>query len=216
MKYIIMAGGIYPEFEKPRQLTKVFGEPLVGRTIRLLKENGIEDIAISSTLEGFDGFGVPVLKHDNDFDLSRLDECWWLDAFYPMDEPVCYIFGDVYFSPRAIKTIVDYTVEDVMLFASGPWTFGKAYIKEWGEPFAFKVENTGYFHRCIEITKDRHRAGMFVRHPVSWELWQVIRGTQLNIIKSNYVQINDYTCDIDHPQDARMIELNITKCGLST
>ena len=48
MKYIIMCGGNYETFETPRQLTKIKGEPLVARTIRLLQEQGVEDIAISS------------------------------------------------------------------------------------------------------------------------------------------------------------------------
>ncbi len=214
MRYIIMCGGIYPQFEKPRQLTEIFGETLVERTIRLLRENGIEDIAISTTSDAFNSFGVPVLRHANTFD--QFKGGWWVDAFYPADEPVCYIFGDVYFSPQAIKTIVEYTVEDVMFFASGPYAFGMGYIKDWSEPFAFKVEDVKYFQRCIKITKDRQRDGIFLRHPISWELWQVIRGTEMNVIKNNYCQINDYTCDIDQPEDARMIELNITRYGLST
>ena len=214
MKYIIMCGGIYPQFKKPRQLTEVFGETLVERTIRLLRENGIEDIAISTTSDEFNDVGVEVLRHDNKYHYTVNTD--WLDAFYPTNDPVCYIFGDVYFSPAAIQTIVNYKVDDVMFFASGPYAFGQGYIKDWSEPFAFKVENAGYFHRCVAITKDRKREGMFIRNPISWELWQVIRGTELNVIKNNYCQINDYTCDIDEPEDAKRIELNITKYGLST
>ena len=48
MKYIIMAGGNYKEFETPKQLLKVKGERLIDRTIRLLKENNVDDIAMSS------------------------------------------------------------------------------------------------------------------------------------------------------------------------
>ena len=206
MKYIIMAGGIYPEFEKPRQLTEVFGEPLVERTIRLLRENGIEDIAISSTLEGFDGFGVPVLKHDNDFDLSRLDECWWLDAFYPMDEPVCYIFGDVYFSDEAIKKIVETETSGIEFFASKP-PFPKEYTKPWAEPFAFKVADTAYFKTCIERVKNYLRQGLWKRDPIAWEMWQVVKDTKLNVINyNNYIAINDYTCDIDCEKDIERLK----------
>ena len=56
MKYIIMCGGKYDLFTTPKQLTKINGEELVARTIRLLKENGIEDIAISSKDKRFDKF----------------------------------------------------------------------------------------------------------------------------------------------------------------
>ena len=62
MKYIIMCGGNYPQFEKPKQLLEVNGEVLVERTIRLLKENGVEDILISTNSDKFDYLGLPILK----------------------------------------------------------------------------------------------------------------------------------------------------------
>ena len=43
---------------------------------------------------------------------------------------------------------------------------------------------------------------MFKRNPIAWELWQVIKNTPLNQIDyTNYVAINDYTCDIDSEED---------------
>ena len=99
MIYIIMCGGTYNYWETPRQLTKINGEPIVARTIRLLKENGVNDIAISSNNPIFEQFGVPVLRHENNYVATRLGQynTCWVDAFYPTNEPVCYIFGDVVF-----------------------------------------------------------------------------------------------------------------------
>ena len=203
MKYIIMCGGIYPQFKKPRQLTEVFGEKLVERTIRLLRENGVDDIAISTTSDAFNSFGVPILQHDNKYHYTVNTD--WLDGFYPMDEPVCYIFGDVYFSPQAIKTIVEYKVDDVMFFASGPYAFHIAYIKDWSEPFAFKVVDTEKFREAIRKTNELE--SLFRRKPIAWELWQVIKGHPLNVIRyDSYVAINDYTCDVDNAYDLEKIE----------
>lgn len=213
MKYIIMCGGIYPQFDKPRQLTEVFGETLVARTIRLLRENGVDDIAISTTSDEFNDFGVEILRHDNKYHYTVNTD--WLDAFYPTNDPACYIFGDVYFSPAAIQTIVNYKVDDVMFFASGPYAFGRGYIKDWSEPFAFKVEKPTEFQYCIELTKQYKEQGKFNRNPIAWELWQVIRNTTLNVIRNNYCQINDYTCDIDEPEDAKRIENSIQHLELS-
>lgn len=209
MKYIIMCGGKYPEFDTPRWCLEVFGEPLVARTIRLLKEAGVEDIAISTQCAQLKRFGVPLLSHDNGFVVDDRDT-FWVDAFYPMDEPVCYIFGDVFFSPQAIQTIVNYTVDDVMFFAHGIGVYTYNYIKDWGEPFAFKVMDTDYFKKCIEMTKEYDRQGLWQRMPVSWELWQVIRGTKLNQIVRNYAEINDYTCDVDHKEDIEHIQLMVS------
>ena len=209
MKYIIMAGGDYPKWETPRQLTEIHGEPIVARTIRLLKENGIKDIAITAQDPRFEQFGVPVLHHENKYIWGKdkiEDHSYWVDAFYPTENPACYLMGDVFFSPFAIRSIVEYTGEDIMFFASGMCN-GKGYTKPWAEPFAFKVFNQTRFREAIAITKAYQDRGMFRRKPVSWELWQVIKGTQLNTIVLNYHAIDDYTCDVDSPEDAKKLEL---------
>ena len=207
MKYIIMAGGIYPRWETPRQLTEIHGEPLVARTIRLLKENGVDDIAITSHDERFKQFGIPVLQHDNGFISEDGGRTYWVDAFYPTNEPVCYLMGDVFFSRSAVEMIVNYEQgEDIMFFASA-FCNGKGYIKPHAEPFAFKVWNQTRFKESIAITKTYQDKGMFNRRPIAWELWQVIKGSPLNIIAINYKVIDDYTCDIDDPSDAKRIEL---------
>jgi len=207
MKYIIMCGGDYTKWEKPRQLTEIKGEAIVARTIRLLRENGVNDIAISSNNEAFEGYGVPVLKHKNSFYVEdRVQEGYWVNGFYPIDGPVCYLFGDVVFSEEAIKKIVETPTDDIEFFASRP-PFCEAYTKQWAEPFAFKVVNNNHLRDAIDKVIELHKLGKFKRHPIAWELWQVIKGTPINLIEyCNYIVINDYTCDIDYPGDAAKIE----------
>ena len=117
MKYIIMCGGTYKDFKTPKQLLKVNGEVLVERTIRLLKENGITDIAISTNNPAFDYLDVPIYHHNNKFiscgkQETKKSEFSWLNAYYPTDEPCCYLHGDVYFSDEAIQKIINTEVED--------------------------------------------------------------------------------------------------------
>lgn len=201
MKYIIMCGGDYHS-DIPKHLLTVKGEPIVARTIRLLRNNGITDISISATDDRFEQFGVPVLRHDNRYG----DGGMWLDAFYPTTDPACYVFGDVVFSPAAIKTIVETDTNCIQFYASTP-PFSNMYHKNWAEPFAFKVRDQEYFHKCIERTKEYGNQGKFHREPVSWELWQVIKGGPLDWIDyTNYQPINDYTCDVDYPSDLDQIE----------
>lgn len=208
MKYIIMCGGQYDKWEnKPKQLVKIHGETLVERTIRLLRNNGVEDIAISSNNKVFEQFGVPVMWHENNYRLGiEQDYGHWLDGFYQTNEPTCYIFGDVVFSPAAIKTIVETDTKDIEFFASAP-PFDRRYSKKWAEPFAFKVVDTKKFFGSIEKAKEYEKQEKFYRKPVSWELWQVIKGTPLaKIDYTNYTVINDYTCDIDSPEDILKFE----------
>lgn len=198
MKYIIMCGGHYERWKSPKQLTLVHGEPVVGRTIRLLRETGIRDINISTDNEAFRKLGVPLLKHDN--------RDAWVDAFYPSDRPACYIFGDVVFSPEAIRKIVETETDSIRFFASCP-PFAPGYIKKYAEPFAYKVADQARFRSAINFVKANIETGIFDRHPIAWELWQVINGWNVRDINyGSYDVINDYTCDIDSPGDAERIE----------
>lgn len=206
MRYIIMCGGTYTQWTVPRQLIEIRGEPIVARTIRLLRENGIEDIAISSNNPIFDGFGVTVLHHDNGYNATGFHNFtgYWADGFYPTDDPVCYLFGDVVFSPEAIRTIIRTDTRDVMFFASAP-PFSPDYHKRYAEPFGFKVVNQEHFRRSIEEVKRFYTEGRFGRKPIAWELWNVIKGGDLNRIDyGSYTAINDYTCDIDYPDEAQI------------
>lgn len=206
MKYIIMCGGNYPHWETPRQLTEIHGEALVARTIRLLRSKGVEDIAITAQDARFENFGVPVLHHENNYDYSDNGQSYWIDAFIPLDEPACYLMGDVFFSEFCIASIVNYQQgEDIMFFASA-FCHGKGYPKPWAEPFAFKVWNQERFKEKIAETKYLQDQGKFRRRAVSWELWQVIKGTKLNEIAINYQVIDDYSCDIDQAGDIAQIE----------
>jgi len=216
MKYIIMCGGNYKHWETPRHLSVVMGEELVARTIRLLKENGIEDIAISSDNPIFEKFNVPVLKHDNYYNCRwhDIESGEWFNAFYPTDEPVCYIFGDVYFSDEAIKTIVETKTDDIEFFGSRE-PFADNYIKDHEEPFALKVANQEHLHKAIEKTRELEKEGKFWRKPIMWELWTVIKDTPLQTepgkYPAEYTVINDYTCDVDWLEDIRKLEARLSK-----
>ena len=212
MKYIIMCGGRYRDWKTPKQLLKVKGEAIVARTIRLLREAGVEDITISANDPRFDAFGVPVLHHDNEyyFRNSKSADGYWCNAFYPMDEPACYVFGDVVFSPAAIRRIVVTRTDSIEFFASAK-PFAPEYPKKWVEGFAFKVTDQARFHESIRRMKEIGHTCW--RSPLSWDLWALIRGRRIDIddYKVDYTVINDYTCDIDHPQEIKELEKRIPR-----
>ena len=197
MIYIIQCGS-EPSNPKPKQLNIVNDEAVLTRTIRLLRENGITDLYLSTNHPAFEQFGLPILRHENNFYNDRSG--MWVDGFYPTEEPACYIFGDVVFSPEAIKTIIETDTNDIEFFASAP-PYDPRYFKPYAEPFAFKVQNQVHFRQAINQVKDLKK--WFSREPIAWELWQVIKETPLNCINfKNYTVINDYTCDVDVPEDA--------------
>lgn len=199
MKYIILCGSNHQYINGvPRQLVTIKGERILDRTIRLLRDNGISDMAITSLDHSFDDCGIEVINYDSNGP--------WINCFLPRSEPTCYIFGDVYFSFKAIETIVQTQTDDIEFFASAP-AFAPEYSKPWGEPFAFKVVNQEHFHEAIKTVKELTLQNAWRRDPIAWELWQIIKKTPINIINyHNYITINDYTCDVDCEADVISIE----------
>lgn len=198
-------------WDTPRQLLKINGETIVERTIRLLREAGVQNIAISSNTGMFDHLGVPVLKHANSYDAAGYNDCkgHWCDAFFFTGVPTCYLFGDVVYSPKAIRTIVDTETDGIMFFGSAP-PFSPQYPKQYAEPFAFKVADQDRLKQAVADVKRLDAEARFRRKPIAWEVWNVIsRGPDgdVNTIDYNsYVHINDYTCDIDHPDEVGIFE----------
>lgn len=203
MKYVILCGGNYPKWTTPRQLLIFDGVPIVEHTVNKLRVAGVDDIAICTNNSLFtpliNRLGIELIQHENSF-ISAVSG-YWVDAFPPIDTPVCYVFGDVLFTQEAINTIVSTPTDSIEFFASAP-PFAKGYIKAWAEPFAFKVVDTEFFKRAVETVKYKQDRGEFHRVPIAWELWQVIKGTPINNIDyTNYCVINDYTCDVDNNDD---------------
>lgn len=205
MKYVIMCAG---RGDPHRFLSMINGEPLIYRTVEMLLGLGIRhgDIYITLTpqLAGLLAayLGVPVDTLLN----PRTSTGLWSDCFVFMNEPVCYLFGDVVYSDAALKTIVNTDTDDIEFFASAP-PFAPNYSKEWAEPFAFKVKNNAHLKSAIKVVEQFYEEGKFKRKPIAWEVWQVIKNTPLNKINyHNYTVINDYTCDVDELDDILKFE----------
>ena len=131
MKYIIMCGGQYQQWSTPRQLIKIRGEPIVARTIRLLRENGVTDIAISSSNKVFEqNIGIVDSRMDeilneallavNDYYQSSMPSdlptvCKFLSAFNPIDRS-----NPNEFYPAKIKDFLFAAFAG--LTASNPWS----------------------------------------------------------------------------------------------
>lgn len=228
-----MCGGDYKDqFEIPKPFLEVNGEKLIERTIRLLKENGIKDIGISTNNPEYEYLGIEILKHKNQYihdartELKKSENSW-LNAYYPTEEPACYLAGDIYWSDNAIKTIIETPVKDTMFFCSRDINDGKPTgINIKGrEPFAYKVENQKVFRNAINELFEMIDSGCFTADPISWNLYRKINNLPLDYhgfgndifnTDGDYVIIEDYTTDIDSKRDIPKLEklINILKGGL--
>lgn len=185
MKYIIMAAGEGKRWNNylgvPKHLIEINGETLLGRTTRLLKENGIEDYVITSSDERYKEYGKVIEQSKHDCEVDRFEE---------LGEPVCYLYGDVYYSEAAIKTIINTEAEDIKFFGSCV------------EIFAVKVKDLKLFYKHKSRVKKMYLDGEIGRC-IGWEVYRSLNGIPFNqhIINSRYVHIEDETDDIDYPKD---------------
>lgn len=213
-KYIILADSKNTSpFETPRQLTIINGEALIERTIKLLKVNGVKDILVTSHDKRFDNLGaVRYEPLHNEYNAIK-GTGYWLNAFpiELLNEPVCFLFGDVYYSEDAIKTIVKTKTKATLFFCSFE-NKSDLYIKHHDEPLAYKVVDTKLFKKHIELVKKLKDENKCVREPIVWELYRSINNQDINIHKmtKNYIAINDISCDIDKIED---IERLLIKLG---
>lgn len=201
MKVIIMCGGKYSRFEIPKQLSVIKGERLLERTIRLLKENGINEYYISSNNPIFEKYGI-VLYHDNSFEeVNGKVKGYWVDAYYPTKEQCIYLHGDVYYSENAIKKILNLNPK-VNTFIGNEIARNKEH-HNWGEPFGYIVVNQEEFRKGINETKQLQDEGKLERgYALSWELYRVLNNLDPNKMYINddtYLSIDDETIDIDSP-----------------
>ena len=101
--------------------------------------------------------------------------------------------------------------DDIEFFASAP-PYPAEYVKPWEEPFAFKVQNQAHLKQAVADVKRLAREGRFNREPIAWEVWNVITrgagaGVDVNTIDyRSYVCINDWTNDIDKPDEIGLLE----------
>lgn len=225
MKYVIMCGGNYKDqFETPKPLLKVDGEVLVERTIRLLKENGIKDISVSTDIDDYNYLDVEILEnktnyiHDKYGKVKSSDSCW-LTAYYPLEESSCYLAGDVYWTENAIKTIINTEVKDTMFIVAPDKQDGRKHISIKGrEPLGYKVQNQKVFRQAINDIKREIDEGKFTYDPISWNLYRKLNGIPMDyhgfgndIFNTNgdYLVIDDITTDIDLAKNIPALEVLI-------
>ena len=208
MQVIIMCGGYYENFKEHKALSVINGEPLVKRTIRLLLEQGkYENVFISSNDDRFKEYGK-ILKHENSFRLENGKvKGYWVDAYYPTNEPTIYLHGDVYYTKEAISKILNLN-PSVNTFIGNKYALNIE-KKKVGEPFGWIIVDQKSFREAINETKRLQDEGKVDRHPISWELYQVLNGHDINgfdISEDTYLAIYDETDDVDSP--AKIEELN--------
>lgn len=207
MQVIIMCGGKYHAFEKHKALSVIHGEVLVERTIRLLEEHNIDNWYISTNDENFEKYGH-ILHHENNFEvIDGKPHGYWVDAYYPTDEPTIYLHGDVYYTDEAMNKILNLN-PTVNTFIGNELAMNEQHI-DMGEPFGWIVVDQKVFRENIHKAKQLQDEGKLARGvALSWEVYRISNGLnpdRMEVKEENYLCINDKTIDVDYPEQIEMV-----------
>lgn len=192
----------------PKHLAPVDNEPILNRTVRLLKENSITDIIVVGPDD--DRYKIP---HSKLFVPTRnpsygdADKFLSSESLWNLDGETITLFGDVFFTNEAVKTIVNIDRQTWTVFGREKSSniTGGAY----GEIFA-------HYFTSKDIPKHKESLDILVeavkkkdaKKGSGWEHYKVMQGVRGRdirrskiIIDSNFVEINDFTEDFDFPDD---------------
>jgi hypothetical protein len=191
-------------------LLELNGERLVDRTVRLLNERGIEPVVVRR--EDQQGSWPRMAEPE----LSGCGVDKFLHAVSLWQPRTFILFGDVWYSERAIDSIV----RDSMPHRIVWWgRLGEGFYtgKPWGELYAVRFrapQRSNVFHRACWHVRNQYEKG----HLLTCLGWDVREHIYRTCPQHQWlVEINDNTEDFDRPEDLEAwLERNALTAAAST
>jgi hypothetical protein len=207
VRAIIMADGKarrWGDHPVPKHLLKVDGEQLLVRTIRLLKENGIRDIRITSHEAAYELPGTR--RYEPIGNRLEIDKFFACKPIWNRSGDTLFIYGDVFFTEEAMRSIVSEGTEDFTFY--GRYAKSSITGKAWGEIFALRIREHSYFSEACQFIR-RGVLNRSVRRGGAWELYRHMCGQGPNSahrMLGHFFEIDDFTEDFDYPHDFEQFE----------
>ena len=199
MIYIIMADGKGTRWNNyngiPKHLITIDGEILLGRTVRLLNEfDPGSKVIITSHDKRYEFEGsIRYEPQNNNLEIDRFTS-------ELIQDNICFIYGDTYYSDDAIKLIVDKKADDILFFGNT-----KSIV-------AIKVKDSKLFKEHVSRVKYLYQKNE-IKNCKGWQVYQSFQNLEFDKkqIKEKYILINDKTKDYNTPTE---YEEEIKECKL--
>lgn len=193
---VILAGGRAERYGADKCALVIDGERLVERTARLARVHAPDARLIVMTAPSV-RYDVPAEQFDTPMRQCDVDKLLCSRAHWR--GRVCLLFGDVWYSPFAIKTILaDRSPETCCWHGrKGPGLSGKPWPELFGVAFRTVGGDGGPFEgACWEARQ------AFLRGQRStcrgWDVYELMHA---RVPQLGFVEINDETEDFDLPED---------------
>ena len=212
MRVIIPAAGKGTRWNNfrntPKHLAIIDGEPLLNRTINQFNRFSNDIVVVSKNNISINA-AIEYPLEGNWNDAAKL----YSSAHLWGEDRTIIAFGDVWFSDQAVETIANNT--DPIQFFLRPKA-SKITGKKYKEIFALSFDGgqKEFVRNVLQQVIEENKKG-----PGTYLLYKKIRNLESLRVqhhftdKSNYVEINDWTEDFDHPQDLEIWEKRRLKFG---
>jgi hypothetical protein len=217
----IMAGGDQTRFggaDNAKHLVEVLGEPILKRTIRLTLENSESFITVIVPPGRISQYKVIEDPRVNYLERPLRSEQKIESALETsLGSDLIILWGDVFFNRNSLYRILNDTPSDGL---EAYCRYGHSEItkKPWGEIFGLRIQSE-FRNKLAESTrwvKNAFESGEIYRDG-SWEVFKHYSGLEnLDGYRAHprlpfYREINDFTEDIDFPEDYQNMLLNIPR-----
>lgn len=189
MVYIIMADGLGLRWnnhsDTPKHLIQVDGMTLLARTTMLLRKYSPDcEIIITTHNSRYETEGAVLYEPKN----NVLE----IDRFTSelIDDNVCFLYGDTYYSEHAIERIVRCEAEDILFFGTEKSIVG------------IKVKDGNLFRHHVDRVRDLYLKGE-INQCIGWQVYLSFCGLPLDKkqLAQKFVLIQDWTKDFNTPED---------------
>lgn len=188
MKYIIMADGKGTRWNNYGNTTKhlyeINGESLLARTVRLLRENNVSDIIITSHNPKYEIDGAKRYEPKNNvLEIDRF-------TYELIEDDVCFLYGDTFYTEESIKLIVDTSVDEIKFFGNS------------NSIVAIKVADGNLFKKHVDNVRKKF-LNKEIKKCIGWQVYQSYMGYEFEskYIGDNYIVVDDKTININSYKD---------------
>ena len=189
MKYIIMADGKGTRWNNfnniPKHFIEINGEKIIFRTVRLLNEM---DPDCSVTVTSHDPrYDIPgSSRHEPSNNILEIDR--FTEEL--LEDNVCFLYGDTYYSEEALRLIIRTEAEPLMFFGNSR------------SISAVKIKDAAVFKNHFDRIKELFLSGKISRC-VGWQIYESFTGGDLESkqINGSFITIDDSSRDFNSPDD---------------
>ena len=193
MRFVIMADGKGIRWNNylgiPKHLAEINGEPIISRTVRLLRDLTDGEIIVTSHDERYEFEGSR--RHEplkNRLEIDRFTE-------ELIEDDICFLYGDTYYTESALKTIICTKTEDMIFFGNS-----KSIV-------AVKVTDSELFRYHLNRVKQLYISGKMQKCK-GWQVYQSFVGQNFEERPrpgGKFVLLDETTTDINTPEEYEVI-----------